>query len=323
MSRLVHVSEASSARWREIASRCDYATWFHTREWAELWQAETDGAAEPIGFLFEFEDGREALLPAVRHRALGGLIRHYLSSATGKYGGWISDAELDAEADHQICAWLGRLSLTVRRNPFSPYPDGLPCTRSDFTQVLDLRPGFDALMKGWSRKHVASLAKAHRSGITVHEAGTPDQWREYFAIYQDSVRRWGESTQTVHNWSLFERLQAQDPSCVRLWLATHSGRPAAGAICFYHKNHVVYWHGASRQEAMAHCPAFAVLHRAIERACAAGYRWFDFNPSGGLQGVVHFKAGFGTCRMDTGVYDRRGPVARAVRMVVQRLRERR
>ena len=33
---------------------------------------------------------------------------------------------------------------------------------------------------------------------------------------------------------------------------------------------------------------------AIEQCCADGYGWFDFNPSGDLEGVRAFKKSFGT-----------------------------
>lgn len=313
MPRLVEVSEASPERWGEIAAACDHATWFHTHAWAEFWQAES--GLRPRGFLFRFDDNSEALVPASEDRALAGLVRHTVSSATGKYGGWISDRALAADAAAQVWGWLARRALTLRRNPFCPEPDGLPWTRPDFTQAIDLEPGFDALMRGWSKKHLGSLAKAGQAGVSAREAGTPEEWREYFAIYQDSVRRWGDSAQAVHAWSVFERLQALPAGTVRLWLAMHDGRAAAGAICFYHRRHVVYWHGASREDAMAHCPAFALLQLAMRHACDAGYRWFDFNPSGGLQGVVHFKAGFGAQRLDAGVYDRRPALVRALRGV--------
>jgi hypothetical protein len=31
----------------------------------------------------------------------------------------------------------------------------------------------------------------------------------------------------------------------------------------------------------------------MRAACEAGARWFDMNPCGGLEGVAHFKRGFG------------------------------
>ena len=36
-----------------------------------------------------------------------------------------------------------------------------------------------------------------------------------------------------------------------------------------------------------------ILHQAMRDACEKGYRWFDFNPSGGHQGVARFKSYFG------------------------------
>jgi lipid II:glycine glycyltransferase (peptidoglycan interpeptide bridge formation enzyme) len=35
------------------------------------------------------------------------------------------------------------------------------------------------------------------------------------------------------------------------------------------------------------------LYEVIKNACEKGYTWFDFNPSGGLEGVKAFKERFG------------------------------
>jgi hypothetical protein len=40
-----------------------------------------------------------------------------------------------------------------------------------------------------------------------------------------------------------------------------------------------------------------LLHDVIRDACERGFRWFDFNPSGGHEGVAAFKRSFGAeCR---------------------------
>ena len=80
---------------------------------------------------------------------------------------------------------------------------------------------------------------------------------------------------------------------VRLWLAFCDDNVIAGALCFYAKRHVVYWHGAAYSDKFTSHPAQLLMREIIADACARQYWWFDFNPSGGHNGVREFKAKFG------------------------------
>jgi lipid II:glycine glycyltransferase (peptidoglycan interpeptide bridge formation enzyme) len=76
-------------------------------------------------------------------------------------------------------------------------------------------------------------------------------------------------------------------------LAKYEDRSIAGALCFYTKNHVVYWHGAAYSDYFELRPVNLLMYEAIKDACENGYSWFDFNPSGGHEGVKAFKKSFG------------------------------
>lgn len=70
-------------------------------------------------------------------------------------------------------------------------------------------------------------------------------------------------------------------------------RSAAGALGFYAKSHVVYWRGAAYSDYFELRPVNLLMYEAIKHACENGYSWFDFNPSGGHEGVKAFKKSFG------------------------------
>jgi len=88
---------------------------------------------------------------------------------------------------------------------------------------------------------------------------------------------------------------------VRLWLAIFDDQVVAGALCFYAKKHVVYWHGAALEKYFKHRPVNLLMYEAIKSACEEGYSWFDFNPSGGHEGVKAFKKSFGAKEMKSDV----------------------
>jgi len=317
--RLIEVGEADTETWRAIAAAAGHATWFHTFEWADLW-CLPGVTTRPRGLLFRFDDGAEALVPATCHASKGGLVRAYTSSATGKYGGWIARTEIGAAHVRAIAAHLATLDLTLRQNPFAPHGDLMEWTREDFTQALDVTRGYDAILAGWSGNHRSSLARARKKGVAVASARSVGAWREYDAIYRDSLRRWGSKAQSVVPWDVFERLAATPSDAVRLWLARHEGRAVAGAVCFSHGTHTVYWHGAALESAFDVRPVHALFDAILEDAASRGLHWFDFNPSGGLPGVVRFKDGFGCVRLPANVYEASRRMTRVLRRVGRAVR---
>jgi hypothetical protein len=71
------VREASSSEWDEIWQKCSYATYFHSREWAEIWDAHTEGRIHPRPLLITCSDARTALLPLCSRNVMKGMIRVY------------------------------------------------------------------------------------------------------------------------------------------------------------------------------------------------------------------------------------------------------
>src|ERR1700690_4175465 len=95
------VHPASFSEWDMIWCECYYSTYFHSREWAEIWSKYTKRKMFLTPFLVSFSDGKKALLPfSCIHREglapiLMGTTRLYVSSPECTYGGWISADKLD------------------------------------------------------------------------------------------------------------------------------------------------------------------------------------------------------------------------------------
>jgi hypothetical protein len=141
------------------------------------------------------------------------------------------------------------------------------------------------------------VTQAARQGVTTRPASSLDDYRDYYAVYEDSIRRWGEAASPRYPWSLFEtgwRVADEHPEAVRLWLAEHEGEVIAGAWLFQWHGHVMYWHAATLERAFDLRPANLLVANALEDACTRGCRWFDFGSSGGHEGPPAFKPPFGT-----------------------------
>lgn len=305
--RVTGLRTASAAEWDAVADRSPHATFFHTREWGEIWQEYTGGALTPTARIATFDDGRSALLPSVdktlldlpRVGRLSPALRTVISSYGSTYGGWVGADGLTAAHHRALWERTRRFNVSLSQNPYDAAmaEAGLPWTRADFTQIVDLGGDYDTLRRGWSRGHVSAVNKALRGGLSVVQADTERQWTDYVRVYGLSLQRW-QNPLVVHRAELFRTLAASRSGKVRLWVVEHEGAVIAGAVCLYQGSTVVYWHGAF-DAAFQHLRAAPLLHAEIMRgAMGEGYRWYDFNPSGGNQGVITFKDRFGAERRD-------------------------
>jgi hypothetical protein len=287
--------------WLDVARRSGDATFFHSPLWHRLitatWPERQDRS---VGV--ELDAAARAVVPLLElERPIKGLFHEMESTWAGCYGGLISDVPRDPPA--RRAAWKAVLRtqriarLHVTGHPFrgeQGLPEGAELTQ-DVTHVVALQ-GAAAPESRFSEGHRRSIRAAERAGVTVEPARTLDEYREYAAVYEDSLARWGERATSRYPRELFEngwRLGADHPQHSVLWLARHQDRIVAGAWIFTWNGHAVYWHGATRTDAMPLRPGH-LLHATILRTCAEqGLAWYDFNPSGGHEGVARFKAGFG------------------------------
>lgn len=119
-------------------------------------------------------------------------------------------------------------------------------------------------------------------------------WQQYYHVYENTLLRWGDRASSRHSWEIFNEMFQRNSANIKLWLAINKDEVVvAGAIIFYAKKHVVYWHGAALGEYFCFRPVNLLFYEIIKNTCAKRYSWFDFNPSGGHEGVVRFKKSFG------------------------------
>lgn len=293
-----NVRQASSTEWDTIWKGCDYSTFFHSREWALIWQQYTRGAMQPQPIVVEFSDGREALVPLSVQKSGKGMVSNYLSSPAGTFGGWLSASDLTVEHASLLAGYMCTLPgrLTWRLNPYDTLLSGieLNVSQPDETHAINLLQGFDAAHKTWSKGHRAAVQQARKAGVVIRQAANPDDWKEYFTVYEDSLQRWGDSATSRYSYELFDTLCNLNSGNVRLWLAQYENSIIAGALCLYAGKHVAYWHGAALSQHFKRRPVNLLMYESIRDACKQGYQWFDFNPSGGHEGAKSFKRSFGT-----------------------------
>lgn len=301
---ITNVRPASLSEWDMIWRECDYSTYFHSREWAEIWSCYTKRKMSLTPFLVMFSDGKRALLPFSCLTEEGvipilmGTRRLYISSPECTYGGWISTDKLDN--NHAI------LLLNLVKKKFNnlfwrmnPYDDialksGVSISDEGETHAINLEKGFDIIASNMSRDHRRAVKKAIQNGVSVRISSSIEDWVDYYQVYEATVSRWGNRLLgDKYSWELFHDIFRRHSPNIELWLATYQDKVISGALFFHSKKHFVDWHSAAIETYFNLKPVNLLLYEVIKNACEKGYTWFDFNPSAGLQGVKSFKEGFG------------------------------
>lgn len=290
--------------WWNVAQACDYATFFHSPLWHRLIERTFDGCEDrTVGAVTD--DGVRMVLPLLKTgESAKGMMEDLTSTYAGCYGGVIADGEVSEEdvarLYDEVQTW-NMASLSVNGNPMWSAFD-CPSVLSDeeatgdFTQIIELGGRtFDDVLSDFSRGHRSSMNKGQQRGVEIRQADSLEDYRSYFGAYEDCLRRW-DNPSSEYPWELFENgfeIAQQHPGHISLWLAEVDGEVVGGAWFFYWNQHLVYWHGATYEEYFDY-RTNNVLHPAIIKdAIESGYKYYDFNPSGGHEGVVDFKRRFG------------------------------
>jgi len=317
---ITEIRKAYPDEWDEIWQQCDYATYFQSREWAELWSLYSGGKMQPNPLLICFSDSKRLLMPFTDQRTCGGLIKLHISSPAGTYGGWISKDAISKDHAGLVCSYFNKkiANLVWRLNPYDALSktivlSGFRVSYDDETQMLHLTNGFEAISGQWAKGRGSierKARKARKEGVEIRLASSHADWEAYYGVYEDSLRRWAEAASQRYGPGLFQAISHSASGFVKLWLAIYNDTVIAGALCFYSKRHAVYWHGAALEEFFPLRATNLLMHEIIRNACEQGYHWFDFNPSGGLEGVKAFKKSFGAVELGCPVVVRESVMSR-------------
>jgi hypothetical protein len=303
--------------WDEVAKASPYATFFHTRTWANVLQASfPKWISTPI--VVEFSDGNLMVIPLLRRQSLLPVIRYEESMLPGVYGGPLFLCP--PEEKHWQIVWdvVNKFSnIIIYGNPFQSFlghPRGE--ARPIFTQVLDLTRGFQKVWQDFHKGHKRNIKMARKKGIEIKLVTTHQEVVTYYKIYQNALERWGKQASGFYPKRLFENLfkHPEYGQSIKLWGSYLNQTLIGGVLMLYHNDHAVYWHGAIHSDYMAYRPAHFLMNTVIEDACDRKFRWFDFNPSGGLKGVEHFKNEFGAQRLNFFAYRRLSPLGKMFRL---------
>ncbi|MEN8154147.1 MAG: GNAT family N-acetyltransferase [Acidobacteriota bacterium] len=325
--KIIKVINPTIKEWDEIWNECKYATFFHSREWAELWYQYSNKKLIPDPKILLFNDNVKILLPFTYRTHFHRLIKEYVSSPAGTYGSWISSDRILPEHSELTEKYIKKKikNISLRINPYNKHISELIINQSryDFTQAINLTIGFASVRENLKKKYPSSIRKVNQAikgGVSIRQGVSLEDWENYFDLYSRSLERWGNKVSSSYGWQLFYNMYLSESSNIKLWLSEYDSRIIAGGIFFYSRCHVIYWHGATNEKYFKLRPVNLLMQETIRNACENGYHWFDFNPSGGHEGVVNFKNTFNPEKLKCPVVKTRSIMRKFVDLLPEKLR---
>ncbi len=320
----VSITEAGAAAWDRCHRDCSHATWYQSRPWMEHLARFRSPRhhARPIragAWHFRFADGLEGIVPYHCFRATRGLARKYISGGDTLYGGWVGDSYPQSEHMDALRGFLRKKNLAIRQSPFAP--GGLPADRcevtAEFSAVLDLAPGIEAIEANWRRNSPKILQysrKAERAGVVVRKAETREEWMAFAAAHHRLLERRDDAT--IYGADFFASLRALAAPETQLWIAIHEDRIVAGQLALIHNTHAGIFVKGATPEALA-LKAPILIDTTMIRACGqAGVRWYDHDGCGSPDAsIAEYKRRLGCAFIPSPILEhRRGLLAAAGRV---------
>ena len=246
--------------------------------------------------VIEFSDGNLAILPVLRN-SLGGYCE---CMAPHVYGGPVfknHPQEEHLQVINKVPYWFANCTLV--ENPFETYrrEQDFLARVTMMTTATDLSPGYDSLWKKFRRNHRQNYKSAIKQGVKVDLACSKNDIDDYFNVYKNSLRRWGNNATGFYPRSLFRNMlkMPEFGKSIRMYLARKDNVAIGGIIMVYHGTQSICWHAVYHSDHLSKHAAQLLVITAIENACKEGFRWFDLmGPNNRYKQLQHFKDGFAT-----------------------------
>ena len=159
------------------------------------------------------------------------------------------------------------------------------------TFQIDLSPGEEELMKGFSSKTRYNIRLAERKGVMVKEDGSDKAFTKYLELTRETVGRQGffAHTEKYHRlmWNILKKA-----GIARLMVATYQGEIITTWILFVWKDFLYYPYGASTEKHKEVMANNLMVWEAIKFGKKLGLTTFDLWGREEGKGFTKFKQGF-------------------------------
>lgn len=304
-----NLTAKNKLEWEHFTSTSEDATFFHTYDWEEVLRLGCENEATTYWGLW-LRNELVAIWPSCILRAFGGRLLfslpHSNTVVPAIKQGWditllseVAARVVDETKKRGVLHWgldvpesssyIQILSLCgFKKEPSSN------CTFS-----LDTTLDNGLLWQNLSKKARNAVRKAWKQQLVVREPTDQNEFLEYFAIYQSTMKRHHRSGLNRRFFDiLYDRVI--ETGKAKVFLATDQNKIVAGIIMFIHNGKAYWWSGASRHDAWSNCPNELLVWHAINWASQSAIRSIDLGPTptDPTSGLNIFKRQFGGQRVD-------------------------
>lgn len=247
------------------------------------------------------KDGVEVLVPMMKCRSIGP-FSSLNSMPIFTYGGLLSDRPLKNEDVRSLLLQIVEPTTPLLIMTFSPLAKSFPKTDNliipaktpwTYTHILDLEGGFEHAWRDHFRKRARRSVRSARSeGVEIEKSRSLSDVAVFYRAYLDLVERRGITSPKPL--SFYESIYKLIPTgFVDFLLAKIDGQTVGGLISFFYGTYANLVMSVCFSQYSRFNAASLLYCTAIQNAIDAGCRYFDFGPSGPLEGLRLFKEGFG------------------------------
>jgi CelD/BcsL family acetyltransferase involved in cellulose biosynthesis len=278
-------------RWPELIARHPKASVFHTRGWLSALQ--TTYGYEPVAFTTSTPV--EPLTDAILFCS----VRSWLTGSrlvSLPFSDHCEPLVEDATQFGKLCAHMESLRgreqwkyVEMRSaDSFLDFAGSFSRAATFHLHRLDLRPGLEALQKGFHKDCITrKIRRAEREALTYEAGRSPSLLQQLYELLRLTRSRHHLPMQPIE-W--FHNLLASlgKDCCIRI--ASKAGRPIAGIVTLQHGKTMVYKYGGSDRTCHNLGAMPMLFWRAILEAKEAGMEEFDLGRSDlDNQGLITFK----------------------------------
>jgi hypothetical protein len=304
--RIANITDTPDSEWDDVWQRCYASTYYHSRDWAEIWRLYTNDTIIPTPKTIIFTDGVKVVIPLMRQNYYRGIIKRYglagpPSEATAKYGNWLTYDVLGKEHITILTNYIVNKykNLVWQLNPYDEDSNLVEVTpkytiRKTFIwYMINLTQGEDYLLSKMSQNCRNKIKQGIKNKLVIKEGKTISDWKSFYEIYQNTINRWGKKTLYRLEWKFFEILYNTHNKYSKLWLTLHDGQPISGCICFYSGDKIVLFQSVSLSKYQYLRPVNLEKYYLIKDGIEKGYKWLDMGTAGRNVGLDKFKKSFG------------------------------
>lgn len=304
-TKTIHIERISREEWVRIWLSSEYATFFEHPDWFDAWEIMYSGSVDPFAIKITDVDRESYVIPCFKRNLAKGLLSKYECSPGGLYAGPLGINGQLSELHIQSLKKILEKELTdfsFRLNPFI-LPVKHPISTGDlFTQVVDFAAQGD-FSENLRQNGVAYDARyAQRKGLRI-QLESKINLINFFQVYE-SIRLSWDHPGTYYPVTFFEKLTSSHLCDV--WSVLHNDDYIGGGILLKGPKHVSSWLTIMHPDSRSLRPYEFAYNHLLNHYADKGFRYFDFNPSAGLEGVVKFKEKFGTSKISYAQLENQG-----------------